>query len=88
MKATELSAFEFSLISNPPAAPMVYRKISKDIKERAMFLYQNGWPLEELAAILGVSEKSIGWWADILEKEGDVIRASSHLHTGGHHSLH
>jgi transposase len=58
---------------------MVYRKISKDIKERVVLLYQHGWPVEELTEIFDVSAKSIGRWRDIFNNEGDVVRAPSHL---------
>lgn len=58
---------------------MGYRQISKDIKERVIFLYRNGWPLDELTGIFGVSEKSIRRWKTILEEEGSVVRPRSHL---------
>ena len=39
---------------------MVFRKISADMKERALHLLTEGWELPEVADVLGVSLKSIG----------------------------
>ncbi|KIL62456.1 hypothetical protein M378DRAFT_38929, partial [Amanita muscaria Koide BX008] len=43
---------------------MVYRKISSDMKHRALQLVDEGWEIEDVAAILGVTSKSIRGWAD------------------------
>jgi hypothetical protein len=38
---------------------MVYRRISRDMKERAQYLLQDGWEMEEVVTALGVSDRSI-----------------------------
>lgn len=51
---------------------MVYRHISADMKQRALQLIELGWDTHEIAAILGVSEKSIGRWEDNYATSGVV----------------
>ena len=57
---------------------MVFRKISADMKERALHLLTEGWELPEVADVLGVSLKSIGRWADNYDRHGTVIPPSYH----------
>jgi transposase len=51
---------------------MVYRKISADIKCRALQLLAEGWELGEIANVLGVSEKSVDHWLHNYEAHGRV----------------
>ncbi|PPQ96959.1 hypothetical protein CVT26_005981 [Gymnopilus dilepis] len=41
---------------------MVYRQISPDMKRRALQLLEQGWEMQEIAEVLGVSTKSIPRW--------------------------
>ncbi|KAE9390960.1 hypothetical protein BT96DRAFT_765033, partial [Gymnopus androsaceus JB14] len=52
---------------------MVFRKISKDLKERALWLLEAGYIDEEVADLIGVSTKSIGRWQKNVETFGSVI---------------
>ncbi len=51
---------------------MVYRQISPDMKQHALVMLQEGWEFEEIAAVLGVSDRSIEQWADNYEHKGQV----------------
>ena len=51
---------------------MVYRRISRDMKERAQYLLQDGWEMEEVVTALGVSDHSIQRWLNNYEQEGQV----------------
>jgi transposase len=51
---------------------MVNRKISPDMKQRALQLIDEGWELAEVADVLGVSSKSIECWAHHYETHGCV----------------
>ena len=51
---------------------MVYRHISANMKQRALQLIDLGWDTHEIAAILGVSEKSIGRWENNYAAKGVV----------------
>ena len=64
---------------------MVFWKISADMKERTLHLLTEGWELPEIAAVLGVSLKSIDRWADNYDRNGTVIRPS--YHQGRRHLL-
>lgn len=55
---------------------MVFRKISADMKERALHLLTEGWELPEIADVLGVSFKSINRWADNYDRHGMVAPPS------------
>lgn len=52
---------------------MVYRRISKDLKERALWLLGNDYIPEDVAEILGVSERSIARWKANEINYGSVI---------------
>ena len=54
---------------------MVFRHISKDIKNRTLFLLENDYIPADVAETLGVSERSISIarWANDLEAFGSVI---------------
>jgi transposase-like protein len=41
---------------------MIYRRISSDMKQRALRLVDEGWEMEDVANVLGVASKSIGRW--------------------------
>src|SRR5882762_553533 len=51
---------------------MVFRHISPDMKQRALKLLQDGWEMEEIVDVLGVSSKSIGRWINNYEQHGHV----------------
>jgi len=51
---------------------MVYRKISADMKQRALQLLDEGLEQSEVADVLGVSSKSIDRWYDNYETQGRV----------------
>jgi len=51
---------------------MVYRKISADMKQRALQLLREGWELEDVTDALGVSSKSICRWSTNFETRGRV----------------
>ncbi|THU77296.1 hypothetical protein K435DRAFT_619764, partial [Dendrothele bispora CBS 962.96] len=52
---------------------MVYRRISQDLKERALWLSERGYIPKEVAHLLGVSQKSICRWQDTFDMHGTVI---------------
>ena len=52
---------------------MIFRHISKDIKNRTLFLLENDYIPADVAETLGVSERSISRWANNLEAFGSVI---------------
>ncbi|KAE9402139.1 hypothetical protein BT96DRAFT_785337, partial [Gymnopus androsaceus JB14] len=58
---------------------MVFRQISKDLKDRALWLRENDYIDDEIAALLGVSTRSIYRWQDNLETHGSVIPPSNIL---------
>jgi len=51
---------------------MVYHKISRDIKERALFLLDHPDLCDDICTILGVSRRSIERWRGNKEQFGDV----------------
>ena len=53
---------------------MVYQKISSDMKECALRLWDQGWKIEEIMDALGVSRSSIFWWQAIFDEHGSVNR--------------
>ena len=52
---------------------MVYRKISEDIKIRAITLYSEGYIPGDVSKLLGVSTRSLSRWASYQEACGSVI---------------
>ncbi|KIL63075.1 hypothetical protein M378DRAFT_43789, partial [Amanita muscaria Koide BX008] len=52
---------------------MPFRHISKDIKERALYLYQNGYIPADVCDVLGVSERSLYRWIHNNENFGSVV---------------
>ncbi|KAF8896914.1 hypothetical protein CPB84DRAFT_1681954 [Gymnopilus junonius] len=52
---------------------MVFRHISKDIKEWVMVLLEGGWIPENAAEVFGVSEWSIYQWQRNLEMHSSVV---------------
>lgn len=52
---------------------MVFHSISKDIKEQALWLLGEDFIDEDIAALLGVSTRSIRQWEDNFEQYGSVI---------------
>jgi transposase len=51
---------------------MVYRKISQDMKERALQLLQDGWDLDDIVDALGMSGRSISRWSRNLKLTGHI----------------
>jgi len=51
---------------------MVYHKIGRDMKERALDLLGLGWKIEDSAAVLWVSTKSIELWINNRDATGQV----------------
>jgi len=56
---------------------MVFRKISADMKERALYLYFQGYLPRELCGIFGFSEKSLRRWKRNTYEYGGVVPPSS-----------
>ncbi|KAF9497956.1 hypothetical protein BDN71DRAFT_1386591 [Pleurotus eryngii] len=52
---------------------MVFRRISEDIKLRALYLLSIGYLIEDVCDILGVSNSSIQRWKANQEQHGSVI---------------
>jgi hypothetical protein len=61
-----------ALLSFPPS--MVNRKISKDMKECALTVWDKGWELDDIIYIIGVSRSSIFRWRAIFNEHGSVNR--------------
>ncbi|KIK92656.1 hypothetical protein PAXRUDRAFT_34422 [Paxillus rubicundulus Ve08.2h10] len=59
---------------------MVNRRISKDLKECALTLWNHGWDLEDICEALSVSRSSCYQWREIFEEFGAVKRQPSPLH--------
>lgn len=51
---------------------MPNRRISLDLKERAIVLREDGWSYEEVVAALGVSESSIRRWEVLKDETGSL----------------
>jgi len=58
---------------------MVFRKISEDMKERALSLYYQGYLSKDLCRIFGFSGKSLMRWKQNIEEHGSVVVPSNHL---------
>lgn len=56
---------------------MVFRKISKDMKERAIWLLDRGWLSNEVLEIFGISKRSLQRWRRNLRVHGSVIPPKS-----------
>ncbi|KAE9390260.1 hypothetical protein BT96DRAFT_774089, partial [Gymnopus androsaceus JB14] len=52
---------------------MVFCHISKELKERTLWLLDHDYIPEDVAEILGVSKKSIARWKVYQEEHGSVI---------------
>jgi hypothetical protein len=64
---------QFSLISRLLVGSMVFRHISKDIKERVLWLRGNGYITDDICNMFGVSLRSIQRWQSNLDQYGSVI---------------
>ncbi|KZV86824.1 hypothetical protein EXIGLDRAFT_591773, partial [Exidia glandulosa HHB12029] len=51
---------------------MPYRRISADLKERALYLWDLGWIPSDVMAVLGVSVASMYRWRKNRDKYGTV----------------
>ncbi|KAJ6478431.1 hypothetical protein DFH09DRAFT_951692 [Mycena vulgaris] len=49
---------------------MVYRQISDDLKERALWLLEAGYITEKVCELLGVSRSDLFWWKATRKKKG------------------
>ena len=58
---------------------MPNRRISTDLKECALHLWDLGWELEEISFAFGVSTRSCYRWRQSLEAHGSVNRPPSPL---------
>jgi len=61
-----------------PSFAMVYRPISADMKRRALQLLDEGWEMQQIADLLGISSKSIHRWQDNYETHG-LVNPPSYL---------
>lgn len=52
---------------------MVFRHISEDMKNRALWLRQQGYISDEISELLGVSTRSISRWQANMDEHGSVI---------------
>ncbi|KAJ3771241.1 hypothetical protein FB446DRAFT_609118, partial [Lentinula raphanica] len=52
---------------------MVYRRISHDMKQRALQLLSDDWSIIDIVEALGVSAKSIARWQDNYDTHGHVM---------------
>jgi hypothetical protein len=64
---------QFSLISLLLVGSMVFRHISKDIKERVLWLRGNGYITDDICNMFGVSLRSIQRWQSNLDQYGSVV---------------
>ena len=58
---------------------MVYRKISSDLKECALRLWELGWSMEDVCQLFSVSPRSLQRWCALFEDIGQVVRPPSPL---------
>ncbi|KAI0062011.1 hypothetical protein BV25DRAFT_1804463 [Artomyces pyxidatus] len=58
---------------------MVFRKISNDLKECALELWEKGWDEEDIQEALGVSRRSLFRWRAIFREFGTVQKPPSPL---------
>ena len=56
---------------------MGFRKISSDMKECALKLWDQGWETAEIVDTLGVSQSSLYRWQSIFDRYGSVNRPST-----------
>ncbi|KAJ7577940.1 hypothetical protein C8J56DRAFT_746542, partial [Mycena floridula] len=56
---------------------MVNRKISSDVKEIALQLWEIGWEIEDICESLGISSKSFRRWQHIFKDFGSVTKPPS-----------
>lgn len=65
---------EIRLLCFPlPTNPMVYRKISEDLKNRAIILYDQGLIPDDISRLFGISTRSLSRWKDNQLTYGSVI---------------
>jgi transposase-like protein len=58
---------------------MVNRRISSDLKERALALWEAGWSRSDICYAFKVSPRSLYCWPDIFEEFGTVTKPPSPL---------
>lgn len=52
---------------------MPFQRIDKQIKDRAVWLFDNGWLKKDIRAVLDVSKSSIRCWKKHMERHGSTI---------------
>ncbi|KIJ53810.1 hypothetical protein M422DRAFT_128736, partial [Sphaerobolus stellatus SS14] len=52
---------------------MPFHHISKDIKQRSLWLLANGYTVQEICHVLNVSDRSIRRWSRLYDELGDVV---------------
>ncbi|KAJ3884418.1 hypothetical protein GG344DRAFT_84061 [Lentinula edodes] len=57
---------------------MVFRHISRDLKERATWLLDHDNGIEEVAELLGVTERSIYRWMENIDTHGSVVAPNNY----------
>ncbi|KAG1745471.1 uncharacterized protein EDB91DRAFT_1270046, partial [Suillus paluster] len=58
---------------------MVNRRISSDLKECALQLWDHGWELKDISEALGISGRSCYRWRRIFEEFGTAMKPPSPL---------
>jgi hypothetical protein len=58
---------------------MVNRRISEDIKQCALRLWNHGWDVQDICEALGISQGSCYRWRKIFEELGTIKKAPSPL---------
>ena len=57
---------------------MVYRKISDDLKQRAIILYRQGLLPRDISRLLGISPRSLSRWRGLQDACGSVVPPPTH----------
>jgi len=63
----------FGLSHPPQTSSMVYRKISEDLKNRAITLYDQGLIPDDISNLLGISTRSLARWRSNQAVYGSII---------------
>jgi len=59
------------------SVPMVYHRVSIEVKQHAAELLQRSWEADVVVEALGVSKKNICWWVLNLKQQGSVEASGS-----------
>jgi transposase len=55
------------------------RRISSDLKERALLLWESGWEIKDICYVFHVSPRSLYRWCEIFDEFGKVTKPPSPL---------